>query len=201
MSYVSPSAASNSSNSYDSGVNMTQRYRSAVNIQQARPESVANLTNKTFPKKCGSKTCAIDTALLTFEPQSSRKGRKYAKRQISRPSARIILSFTKSPAMDFQQLIGKKVIVRTYSAGCFFGEVEQVAVDGSACSLRNSRRLWYWKGAASLSQLAVTGTSKPNECKFPAAIPQQFLANKIEEFIVCEPAAITSIENVPTWQE
>ena len=46
-------------------------------------------------------------------------------------------------------------IVRTYSAGVFAGEVE--SIDGKTVVIKNARRLWYWKGAASLSELAVRG--------------------------------------------
>ena len=64
----------------------------------------------------------------------------------------------------------KYVIVRTYSAGVFAGTME--SRNGQEVVLTNARRLWYWSGAASLSQLAVSGTSKPSECKFPVAVPR-----------------------------
>ena len=43
----------------------------------------------------------------------------------------------------------KYVIVRTYSAGVFAGELE--SKNGQEVVLRNARRIWYWSGAASLS--------------------------------------------------
>lgn len=55
----------------------------------------------------------------------------------------------------------KYVIVRTYSAGVFAGNLK--SRNGKEVVLTNARRLWYWAGAASLSQLAVNGTSKPME--------------------------------------
>ena len=54
----------------------------------------------------------------------------------------------------------KRVIVRTYSAGAFFGEV--VSREGKEVVMKNARRIWYWSGAASLSQLAQSGTSDPD---------------------------------------
>lgn len=60
------------------------------------------------------------------------------------------------------------VIVRTYSAGVFAGFLE--SKKGKEVVVRQARRLWYWKGAASLSQLAVDGVSCPLECKFPATV-------------------------------
>jgi hypothetical protein len=60
---------------------------------------------------------------------------------------------------------GDYVIVRTYSAGVFAGTLRER--NGKEVTLHNARRIWYWAGAASLSQLAQSGTSKPNQCKFP----------------------------------
>jgi hypothetical protein len=88
------------------------------------------------------------------------------------------------------------VIVRTYSAGCFAGILESHT--GQEVVLREARRLWYWKGAASLSQLAVNGTNNPNGCKFPAPTPRHELMQAIE-IIDCTPAGRMSIEAVPIW--
>ena len=87
-------------------------------------------------------------------------------------------------------------IVRTYSAGVFFAEVE--SRNGKEAVLTNSRRLWYWSGAASLSQLAVTGTSNPSGCKFPVAVARMELTEIIEIIDVTDEAA-KSIDSVPVW--
>lgn len=89
------------------------------------------------------------------------------------------------------------VIVRTKSAGCFAGEIESKS--GDQVVLLNARRLWYWTGAASLSQLAVSGTSKPADCKFPAPTPRHTL-NKWIEIIEVTSKGRASIEEVPIWQ-
>jgi hypothetical protein len=91
----------------------------------------------------------------------------------------------------------KYVIVRTYSAGVFAGTL--VSRDGKEVQLANARRLWYWAGAASLSQLAVSGTSKPSDCKFPVAVPSVTLTEAIEILDVT-PEAETSIKDVPVWK-
>ena len=49
----------------------------------------------------------------------------------------------------------KYVIVRTYSAGVHAGTL--VSQKGKEVVLMNTRRIWYWKGAASLSEMAVSG--------------------------------------------
>ena len=90
----------------------------------------------------------------------------------------------------------KYVIVRTYSAGVFAGTLE--SRNGREVVLTNARRSWYWSGAASLSELAVRGTSRPNQCKFPVAVPRVELLEVIE-ILDTTPAARASIEAVPEW--
>jgi hypothetical protein len=88
-------------------------------------------------------------------------------------------------------------IVRTYSAGVFAGHV--VKRNGQEVVMSNARRLWYWKGAASLSQLAMEGVSKPDECRFPRAVDRVELLQAIEILDVTDKAR-KSIEAVPVWQ-
>lgn len=92
----------------------------------------------------------------------------------------------------------KYVIVRTYSAGVFAGEI--VSRKGKEVVLKNARRLWYWSGAASLSQLANEGVKKPNECKFPDEVPSVTLLEAIE-ILPCSVAARKSIASVTPWRQ
>lgn len=89
------------------------------------------------------------------------------------------------------------VIVRTYSAGVFAGNLQ--SREGKEVVLTDARRLWYWAGAASLSQLAVKGTSEPDSCKFPVAVPSVTLTEAIEILDVT-PEAETSIKAVREWK-
>jgi len=91
------------------------------------------------------------------------------------------------------------VIVRTYSAGVFAGYLESYGKDKEV-NLVNARRLWYWDGASSLSQLAVDGTCKPEKCKFPVEVERIKLLEAIEVIEVTEKARL-SIEGVPVWQQ
>ena len=93
-------------------------------------------------------------------------------------------------------MIGKYCMVRTQSAGVFAGTV--AARNGAEVLLKNARRIWYWSGAASLSQLATDGTSKPKECKFPAPVAEALLLEVIEIIPITE-AAAKSIPAVPEW--
>lgn len=88
------------------------------------------------------------------------------------------------------------VIVRTYTAGVFSGYLQ--SRKGKEVVLTNARRLWRWEGAASLSQLAMEGTSKPNECRFPCEVTKVTLTEVIEILSV-SPQAKKSIESVAVW--
>jgi len=90
------------------------------------------------------------------------------------------------------------VIVRTYSAGVFAGYLKHRA--GQEVELINARRLLYWDGAASLSQLSIDGVSKPSKCKFPSPVPSVTILQAIEILPVSEKAQ-QSIANVKEWSE
>ncbi len=92
---------------------------------------------------------------------------------------------------------GDYIICRTYSAGVFAGTL--VKRDGREVELAHARRLWYWEGAASLSQLAVEGVSKPEKCKFPCEVPSVLLLETIEILSVSHDAR-KSIAEVPVWK-
>ncbi len=92
---------------------------------------------------------------------------------------------------------GKYVIVRTYSAGVFAGNM--VSRKGQEVVLSNARRLWYWAGAASLSQLATDGTNNPDNCKFPVEVSKVELLQAIEILDVTT-VAEKSIKGVPVWK-
>lgn len=92
----------------------------------------------------------------------------------------------------------KYVLVRTFSAGVFAGELE--SRNGQEAVLRNARRIWYWAGAATLSQLAMEGTNKPDLCKFPQPVDRVELLQAIEILDVTSEAR-RSIEEVPVWKE
>lgn len=88
------------------------------------------------------------------------------------------------------------VIVRTYSAGVFAGNI--ASQDNQHVVMFNARRLWYWDGSASLSELATKGTSKPENCKFPCPVDRIELTEVIEILNVTD-VAKKSIESVKEW--
>lgn len=92
--------------------------------------------------------------------------------------------------------VGKKCIVRDDRAGVFFGEI--VEESGRELLMKDVRRIWYWDGAASLSQLAMQGTNSKSSCKFPIIENEKKLFLTIE-IIPCTDEAIASIEGVKVW--
>ena len=95
-------------------------------------------------------------------------------------------------------MIGKYCMIRTYSAGVFAGTVK--SRDGKEAVLTNARRIWYWDGAASLSQLAQSGTTKPENCKFPEPVDEVLLTEVIEIIPITD-AARATIDSVPVWKK
>ena len=76
---------------------------------------------------------------------------------------------------------------------------QKLIKDGYEVDLVNARRIWYWAGAASLSQLANEGTSKPGECKFPAPV-KGITVLQVIEIIPCTEKARNSIQAVAEWR-
>jgi len=95
-------------------------------------------------------------------------------------------------------MIGMYVIVRTYSAGVFAGVLD--SRNGQEVILKEARRIWYWRGAASLSELAMRGTSDPDGCKFPGPVSEVLLLETIE-ILLASPEAEQNIRSVPEWTE
>ena len=94
-------------------------------------------------------------------------------------------------------MIGRYCMVRTKNAGVFAGTV--AALNGQTATLTDARRIWYWDGAATLSQLSTEGTKKPKNCKFSIAVAEVILFEVIEIILVSN-AAKESIEGVPAWK-
>lgn len=90
------------------------------------------------------------------------------------------------------------VIVRTYSAGVFAGYLK--SRKDKEVELLNARRLWYWDGAASLSQIAMEGVKKPENCKFAVEVSLVLLTEAIEILQVTKEAQ-ENINNVPVWKK
>ena len=94
-------------------------------------------------------------------------------------------------------MMGDYVMVRTFTAGVFVGTF--LHRDGKEFTIGNARRIWYWAGAATLSQLSLEGTNKPEVCQFPDPVPWVLLTEVVEVLPVSDRAK-ASIERVPPWR-
>jgi hypothetical protein len=93
--------------------------------------------------------------------------------------------------------MANKVIIRADRAGVFYGEIKER--NGSEVVMTNVRRLWYWDGAASLSQLATEGVTRPGNCKFTVTVEEMTILGVIE-IIPCTKKAEKSIDSVAVWK-
>ena len=91
----------------------------------------------------------------------------------------------------------KYYIVRGDRSGVFFGNI--IERNGQEVLMANARRLWYWDGACSLSQLAQEGTVKPSYCKFTMTV-DEILVLDVIEIDACTSKAVESIKGVPEWR-
>lgn len=97
--------------------------------------------------------------------------------------------------------MNRYVIVRTYAMGVFAGELLPESTE-TLKVLKNARRLWYWKGASSLSQLAMEGVKCPLVCKFPCEVDRVELTSPQGfEVLDVTPEARENIKNVPVWKQ
>jgi hypothetical protein len=94
--------------------------------------------------------------------------------------------------------IGEKVIVRAYSAGVFFGTL--IEKNGDEVTLSNARKLYQWDGAAAVEQLALNGTSKPENCKFTVTV-EEITIMQVSQIIPCTEDSIISLESVEEWKK
>ena len=98
------------------------------------------------------------------------------------------------PQSGLNNMIGKKCVVRTYSAGVWFGEIAEKS--GNEVIVKNARRMWRWWAAEgiSLSSVALHGV-KHDESKIVEAVPAVWL--EAIELIPASDKAIASIEGAP----
>lgn len=94
-------------------------------------------------------------------------------------------------------MIGKYCIIRGTYSGVFAGTVKEIK--GQQVLAEKVRRIWYWDGAASISQLAKSGTAAPENCKFTVRVDSTLIMDVIE-IIPCTAEAMESIEAVKEWK-
>jgi hypothetical protein len=109
------------------------------------------------------------------------------------------LNTTNNLATSMNEL--KAVLIRSYAAGVHFGYLkdEKFTEAGKVVTLINTRRIWYWDGAASLSQMALEGVKSPDKCKFSVTIDENEIVNVIETIPLTE-KAFENLLKVKVWK-
>jgi len=95
------------------------------------------------------------------------------------------------------QMIGTYVIIRTYSAGVWAGNLD--GKDGKEVILSDARRMWRWFAAKgiSLSECALYGINA-EKSRIAESVPLVWL--EAIEIIPCCASAITSLKESPNAQ-
>lgn len=97
-------------------------------------------------------------------------------------------------------MANNKSIIRTVTAGVFYGEVvsQEATPAGLIVEIKDCRRIWYWNGAATLSQLAMEGPKREGN-KISMTVPQMKVIGVIE-IIPCTDEAVRRIESIEEWK-
>jgi hypothetical protein len=88
----------------------------------------------------------------------------------------------------------QKYIIRCDRAGVFYGEI--VERRGSEIDLKNARRIHYWSGAASLSQIAIDGVGHGSRLTMPVDLT----VLGVIEVIPVHPDAQAKLDKWPVWK-
>lgn len=83
-------------------------------------------------------------------------------------------------------IIGKFMLIRTVNAGVHMGTVLAISQDGLVVDLSNSRRLWRWEGAFSLSEIANNGCAESSRISEVVEFNQ---LSQVIEKLLCTPKA------------
>lgn len=90
----------------------------------------------------------------------------------------------------------KYCVIRTFSAGVHIGYLK--SKEGQSVELINSRRLWYWYDANSLSQVAMDGVGDNSNV---AMVVPEIILEQVIEIIPCSEKAKANIEGQKEWKK
>lgn len=91
----------------------------------------------------------------------------------------------------------KKVVLRADRAGVFFGTLKEL--NGKIATITNVRKIYYWEGACAVEQLAVDGTTKPNDCKLTVSVDEMVITDVIQ-VLTCTEKSIESLSKIKEWK-
>lgn len=94
----------------------------------------------------------------------------------------------------YSEMLNKKVLVRSYDAGVYFGTLTKV--EGDVARLENVRNIWRWEGASCLSQIANDGIKGGKV----SPVVSSMVLNRVCQIIPCTEIAIKNLEGQRVWQ-
>jgi hypothetical protein len=92
------------------------------------------------------------------------------------------------------QKIGPLVIVRTYAAGVHIGILGER--NGTEATLHNAVRLWRWRGANTLNEVATKGVNRDEYTRISEPVPEIILTQVIEIIPVLD-----GLNFSPVWND
>lgn len=96
----------------------------------------------------------------------------------------------------FTKILNKKVLVRSYDAGVYFGTLVETNEDGTTVKLEKVRNIWRWEGASCLLQIANDGI---RDGKVSTAVDSMVLM-RVCQIIPLTDKAIANLEGFKVWE-
>lgn len=93
----------------------------------------------------------------------------------------------------YADFINKKVLVRSYDAGVYFGTL--LKVEGETVKMSNVRNIWHWTGASCLSQIANDGITGDKV----SPVVESMILNRVCQILSLSDKAIKNLEAQPVW--
>ncbi len=94
----------------------------------------------------------------------------------------------------YENFLNKKVLVRSYDAGVYYGVLNEV--EGETVRLENVRNIWHWTGASCLSQIANDGVTGDKI----GPVVSSMILGRVCQILPLSDNAITNLESQPVWE-
>ena len=107
---------------------------------------------------------------------------------------------TENPTGDqapYAAVIGRRCIIRARDAGVHYGIVR--SIHGRVVVVDKDRRIWRWRGALTLSDLALTGPVETDGFSRISPEVEQVVISDACEVLTCTQACIDRIAEVSPW--
>jgi hypothetical protein len=103
-----------------------------------------------------------------------------------------------SPSSIYAPYVGKYAIIRSYTSGVHFGKIKQI--EHEVVALTEARRIHYWDGANSCTDIAIGGILNKKDSRVAAALDEHLIQG-VNEVIPCSDKAIECLKSFPIWSK